>query len=101
MAKVSQIFNKLVEERKISIKTGDKKSHDALRIRLVKLFTRHKTMLDSLGASDDSSTLSLSAEYQDSKGISQYFIRPAKKFGAEEKVDFEILDEESPDALAT
>lgn len=75
MARVSEIFNRLVEEKHLVIKTDDFKSHDALRIRLVKLYSRHKSVLEDIGFDDGTSTLSVCAQFDVATGHSTFHIQ--------------------------
>lgn len=90
MARIHEVFNRLVEQKHIVIKTGDLKSHDAIRIRLVKLFTRHKNMLEDLGADDGSCVLSVCATFDLASGRSTFHIK--KKKAAEAARDWEIVE---------
>lgn len=94
MARIVEIFNKLVEDHHIVVKTGDQKSHDALRIRLVKLFSRHKSLLEDIGVDDGTSILSVCATYQPDTGHSTFHIQRRKALEASK--EFEIV--ESPEA---
>lgn len=94
MAKIKEVFNSLVETKSLRIRTGTKQEHERLRIRLVKCFSAHKKLLASIGASDDSDSLSLSATYFPDEGISNFYIRARQSrfgnSGTQEK-EYEIL----------
>ena len=88
MANVVRIFNQLVEDRHIVINTGNFKAHNGLRIRLVKLFSRHKNMLEDIGFDDGSSVLSLCASWNATSGHSTFHIQRRKQSVT---LDFEIV----------
>lgn len=91
MATSTNVFNLLVEKRELSVKTGSKSAHDSLRTRLVKLFSAHKKLLDSMGADDGSCSLSVSAHYELDSGTSTFHIKKAEKVVGKERIDYEIL----------
>lgn len=86
---IHQLFNQLVEEKKISIKTKTKTAHENLRTRLVKLFSRHKSTLTDIGYDDGSGVLSICAEFLAESGISNYKIDKRKE---REKVEYEFIE---------
>ena len=90
MARIHEIFNRLVEEKHIVIHTASISAHDSLRIRLVKLFSRHKDMLEDLGADDGSSVLSVCATYDVDSGNSTFHIQKRKSLLAEK--DWKIVE---------
>lgn len=92
MASVLEIFNRLVEEKHITIKTSNFKTHDALRIRLVKCYSRHKDLLRDIGVDDGSSSLSVCAMFAPSSGTSTFHIRRRKSSEEGQKLDFEIVE---------
>lgn len=101
MATIHQIFNRLVENpgKEIQVRNKDKQAHENLRIRLVKLFSKHKSVLDSLGAADDSASKSLCADYQEDSGLSSFRIGNRRN---SELTDFQIVeDSEDDNALAS
>jgi len=77
MSTVHNVFNQLVASptRSIIIATDSLRAHDNLRTRLVKLFSRHKDLLTSIGAGDDDVRLSLSADFSADSGTSKFTIR--------------------------
>lgn len=91
MASTQGIFDQLVEAGSIAIKTDSLRSHDSLRTRLVKLYSTHKKLLDSIGADDGSGALSVSGEFDPVTGISKFFIRVAKKAFGKPRVDYEVI----------
>lgn len=91
MANAKSIFDQLVEVGQLSVKTGSILSHDSLRTRLVKLYSTHKKLLDSIGADDGSSALSISGEFDADTGISKFFVRVAKKAFGKPRVDYEVI----------
>lgn len=91
MAKVREIYEQLVEQGSISVKLQSVKAYDSLRTRLVKLYSTHKKLLDSIGASDSSSVLSVSGEFDAITGTCTFWIREAQKFVGKERIDFEIV----------
>lgn len=93
MAKIREVFNQLVDQTTIKIKTGSIKAHDSLRTRLVKLYSSHKKLLDSIGVVDDSGTFGVSANFDSDKGISTFHLRvPRSRF--EGKIDYQIVEEQ-------
>jgi len=93
VARVSEIFNRLVEEKHLVIKTGDFKSHDSLRIRLVKLFSRHKIVLEDIGFDDGSSILSVCAKFEATTGHSTFHIQ--RRQTNQVAREFEIVEQPS------
>lgn len=87
---IHQLFNQLVEKKKISISTKDAISHENLRTRLVKLFSRHKSTLSDIGYDDGSGTLSVCAEFLAESGISTYKIDKRKR---KETTEYELIEE--------
>ena len=94
MARTLEIFNRLVEEKHLVVKTGDFKSHDGLRIRLVKLFSRHKSVLEDIGFDDGTSILSVCAKFDPATGNSTFHIqrRQTNQIARE----FEIVETGAP-----
>lgn len=90
MARTSEIFNRLVEEKHIAVKTKTTISHESLRIRLVKLFSRHKIVLEDIGFDDGTNVLSVCASFNVDTGVSTFHIRRRKH--KEEVQDYEIVE---------
>lgn len=95
MTTPAEIFNKLVlgESSFITIKTGTLSNHNALRTRLVKLFSAHKTAMQSLGETHISdfklTDLGLCATFDSASGHSTFSIAiPTSRKGR----DYEIVD---------
>jgi hypothetical protein len=89
VAKVLEIFNRLVEEKHLVVHTGNLSSHHALRIRLVKLYSKHKDLLDSIGVDDGTGFLSVCASFDGASGNSTYHIQKRKQSAA---LEFEIVE---------
>lgn len=87
-AKIHEIFNKLVEDRKLLVRTSSKDAHENLRTRLVKLFSRHKKNLEDLDFLDGTEELSMCATYDETSGTSSYSVDRRK---SAKVVEYEIL----------
>lgn len=92
--KLSDLANKLVERREISVFSPSLRAHDNLRISLVKFFSRHKKLLADIGASDDSFDKSVSASYEKDTGISTFNIR-IRKNGSGEGKDYQVIEKDA------
>lgn len=90
MARLKEIFNRLVEEKILVIRTVDKATHESLRIRLVKLFARHKAVLEDIGADDGTGELSVCAYFDVDSGTSTFRIQERKT--KQSSQDFEIVE---------
>jgi signal recognition particle GTPase len=91
LSSIHKIFNDLVVNKKIEVKTETKLQHENLRTRLVKLFSEHKKTLKDIGAEDETSVFSLCGSFDSGRGISTFKL--AKKRGAAEyEVILEDLD---------
>lgn len=92
MSNIHDTFNKLVENKKVVVRTNSIADHELLRIRLCKYFARHKNTLESIGYSDSDCILSVSAEYSIDSGNSTFFLR-IRKNGPNR--NYEIIEEAS------
>lgn len=87
----SKIFNQLVADGKISVKTSTKQEHENLRTRLVKHFSYHKETMVALGVEDDQHSFSVCASFETSTGISVFRLGVRKGGIARETKEFEII----------
>ena len=87
----SKIFNNLVADTKVFVKTNTRKEHELLRTRLCKHFSRHKDTMLALGVDDDSSGMSILAEFKEATGISIFKVGVRKSKIGQENKKFEIL----------
>lgn len=95
MATVHKLFNELIDKKKISVRSDTPVDHDNLRSRLCKLFSKHKIMLDELGADDGDSNLSLSADYNGTSKTSTFYIRRRRNRLDSAEKTYEILSADS------
>jgi len=89
MATTVDIFNKLVADGAIKVRTGTQSTHDNLRIRLVKAFSTHKKLLNDIGASDGTdNSLGVCATFHLGSGISTFTLQIPKK---SKGIEYEII----------
>lgn len=88
---VSTIFNRMVLEKEIKVRTESLRSHESLRVSLVHFFSKHKTTLKDIGFDDESCTLSVCAHYDLSSGVSHFRIAKRKLSTRE----YEIVESEN------
>jgi hypothetical protein len=89
VATTQKIFNSLVADGAISVRTGSFRTHDNLRTRLVKLFATHKKTLNSIGYADSSESFGVCATWDEGAGTSTYTLAVPKKATAAE---YEIVE---------
>lgn len=88
-AKIHEVFNQLVTDKQVKIKTTTVTAHDLLRTRLCKLFSHHKDTLEAIGFSDSSSSLSVCASFDADSGVSTYRLQLRKH---SKEVTYEIVE---------
>lgn len=89
-----------MEKKLLTLRTETKEAHEKIRVRLVKMFTRHKDTLAAIGYDSADGTLSLCARFEKDAGMSTFKIDKRKM--PTSALDFEIIGGEEDDAeLAT
>ena len=91
MASTQQIFNKLVADTSISIKTKSRRAHDNLRIRLVKLYSRHKNTMRDIGYDVSVDGFGVCASYSNDTGLSVFTLNTPRK---SKPMDYQIVETE-------
>lgn len=81
-ARIHDVFNQLIADKQVSIKTASKLAHENLRVRLCKLLSRHKFTMADIGYSDPDSVLSVCATFDGTNGTSTYSLALRRRAAA-------------------
>lgn len=97
-ASIHEVFNNLVADKQVKVNTKDSISHDLLRIRLVKLFSRHKATMAAMGFADESERLSMCASFDAVTGLST-FTTTKRRYRGTTSYEIVVEDKEIPNAV--
>lgn len=93
MSTIHKLFSLLVERGTISVRSDSTRDHENLRVRLVKMYSRHRIILDSIGCDDESTVLSLAGTYSDVSKTSTFALRRGRRSGINNPIkEYEIVE---------